>query len=80
MSSIRIAIHVMVLFAYFAIGLKLTAAAERFKTDPKRGVWWNSLSHPEAFAPEGEPLRQRALNFYRFGAIVVILYLVLFGR
>lgn len=67
----------LVLVAYAAVGVRLTAAAERFKINPKAGVWWNSLGDPSNFSPEGEPLRRRAVQYYWSGLVVVLVIIAL---
>ena len=70
-----LAIQAIYFIAYFAIGVRLTRSAEKYKVNPKAGIWVSSLHDPKNFSPEGEPLRRRANQFYLAGAIGFVLLL-----
>ena len=62
--------------AYVLIGEKLAKDAMRYLRDPNSEPWGRTpIFSPDRFTQEGEPLRRRAVRFYRLGAVgLAVLY------
>jgi hypothetical protein len=64
--------------AYVVIGTFLSEAAHKHMRDPSRGpFWFTPLYEPELFTEEGNRLRIRALRFWLWGGLALVLYVVL---
>lgn len=59
---------------YVATGVALTRRARRYLKNPKRIEFHTSLYSPDAYSPEGQRLRKRALAFWLLGALALAVY------
>lgn len=73
-SMIKLIAELSALVAYFAIGIKLTVAAERQLVDPSTSDWVTPLLDASRFTEEGKRLRKRALLFWDLGLVVIVVY------
>jgi hypothetical protein len=71
---IRLIAELTTLVAYFAIGIKLTVAAERQLLDRSRSDWVTPLLDASRFTEAGKRLRKQALVFWDLGLLVIVVY------
>jgi hypothetical protein len=71
---IRLIAELSALVAYFAIGIKLTVAAERQLLDQSRSDWVTPLLDASRFTESGKRLRKQALLFWDLGLLVIVVY------
>jgi hypothetical protein len=64
---------ILILFLYIAVGMGLTAVANRYLRNPGKRYIFTPLLEPEEFRPEGEMHRKFAIGFWYIGALVVVL-------
>lgn len=62
---------------YFGVGIALTERAQRHLREPNKNFWFTPMYEPEKFTPVGNTLRVRALRFWLWGGIALVLYAVL---
>ena len=64
----------IVVLTYFIIGAGLSTKAHRHMRDNDFPIWDTPLYNPELFTAEGDRLRRRALKFWMWGGICVLIY------
>jgi len=64
----------IVWLGYFWRGNELWNSALRQVIEPSRRNEFNIWLHPEAFTPQGQVLRRKAIRFWMVGGVVVLVY------
>lgn len=71
---LRLVIELVVLIAYFAVGIRLTLKAERHLLHPSDTPWVTPLLDASRFSEEGKRLRKKALLFWDTALVLLVLY------
>jgi hypothetical protein len=71
---IRLIAELTALVAYFAIGIKLTVAAEKQLLDRSRTDWVTPLMDASRFTEAGKRLRKQALLYWDLGLLMIVVY------
>lgn len=59
-----------------AIGAKLSNDALKYLHDPNKTYFYSVIFDREAFKPEGEALRRRAVRFYNRASIAIVILMI----
>lgn len=69
-------VDIAVVLVYFGVGAKLTNDAYHHLRNPRKDLWYPPIFEPEKFTPEGNRLRIRAVRFWNWVGLIVLLYFV----